>query len=471
MSDVSGIDEFRLLAHRAVDLIADHMVSAFDGPVRRPVPPEVRTRLSALPGLEPRPGAVVLQQVVEDVLAYPMGNSHPSFFGWINSGPDPMAVVGEMLAAGMDASVAGGDHAATHLEQGVLAWLRRVVGYPSSAGGLLTSGGSVANLTGLAAMRHRATGGSVRTSGMGIGPVMAVYSSEQGHSSVQKALELLGFGSAQLRLIETDDDLRMRVDRLESAINRDHAAGLLPVCVVASAGTVNSGAIDPLDGIADVCSAHDLWLHVDGSYGAFGALDERLTKAYRGLDRADSIALDPHKWLGIPVECGCALVRDESLMRSTFSLVPDYLRDDTELPWFSEFGIQQTRAFRALKLWLALETTGEAGFAAMIRRHNDLAAHLAESIRTGNDLELVAHGPLSIVCFRYLPSTDVDIDELNHRVAATIQTEGRAFLTTTVIAGKVALRACIVNRGTSEHHLDQLLETVLDAGRRAEGLE
>lgn len=471
MSDLSGSDEFRRLAHRAVDLIADHMVSASEGQVRRPVPPEVRARLTAMPGLAPMPAAVVLHQVVEDVLAYPMGNSHPSFFGWINSGPDPMAVVGELLAAGMDASVAGGDHAATHLEHGVLAWLRRVVGYPTSAGGLLTSGGSVANLTGLAAMRHWATDGSVRASGMRGGPLMVVYSSEQGHSSVQKALELLGLGSAQLRLIETDDDLRMRVDRLESAIDRDRAAGQLPVCVVASAGTVNSGAIDPLDAIAELCASHNLWLHVDGSYGAFGTLDERLTDTYRGLDRADSVALDPHKWLGIPVECGCALVRDESLMRATFSLVPEYLRDDTELPWFSEFGIQQTRAFRALKLWMALEITGEAGFAAMIRRHNDLAAHLAESVRSTDGLELVAHGPLSIVCFRYLPSTEADIDELNHRVAATIQAEGQAFLTTTVIAGKVALRACIVNRGTSEHHLDDLLDTVLDAGRRAEGLE
>ncbi|MBZ0302509.1 MAG: amino acid decarboxylase, partial [Anaerolineae bacterium] len=248
----------------------------------------------------------------------------------------------------------------------------------------------------------------------------------------------------------------------------DRAAGLRPVAVAASAGTVNTGAIDPLNEIADLCSAEGLWLHVDGSYGGVGILAEQTQGLYTGIERADSLAMDPHKWLYVPVECGCVLVRDAQAMRDTFSLVPPYLRDDRALPWFAEFGVQQTRGFRALKLWMTIQQIGVSGYAELIRRDIDLARSLQARIRQRSDFELLAAGPLSITCFRYCPpeAAPNQLDELNRALLEVTQQEGQVFLTSTSLREQVALRACIVNFRTTEADLDFLLETLAAAGQR-----
>ena len=228
--------------------------------------------------------------------------------------------------------------------------------FPSTGGAILTSGGSVANLIGLAVMRHVKTDGQVRARGLAeLNPKLVVYTSTEGHSCIEKAVELLGIGRAHLRRLPVDADWRLNVGALRQAIAEDRSAGLTPAAVAATAGTVNTGSIDPLDDLSAVCDAEGLWFHVDAAYGGPAALLPELSVHYRGLDRANSVAIDPHKWMYIPVECGCALVRDAGAMRDAFSLVPPYLRDDTALPWFSEFGIQQSRGFRALKLWFVLQ--------------------------------------------------------------------------------------------------------------------
>lgn len=475
-------EDFRRLGHRAIDLIAERLAAVREDPVRRPVDDAQRTRWAS----EPAPAAgreadAVLERVATELFPHPMGNAHPRFFAWVNSPPAPLGVLADLLASALDPSVAGGDHAATYVEHAVLGWLKTITGYPRDSGAVLTSGGSVATLVGLAVMRHVKSGGTDRAAGMrqvsspaGTAPLV-VYTSTQGHSCIQKAVELIGLGTDHLRRIPTDADFRMDLDALRRQIADDRARGLSPACVVASAGTVNTGAIDPLDAIADLCAAEGLWLHVDGAYGAVARLTDDTNTLFRGLERADSLGLDAHKWLYMPVECGCALVRDPRAMRDTFSVVPPYLRDDTAWPWFSEFTIQQTRGFKALKLWMVIQQIGLDGYRASIARDVALARALQARIRARDDFELVAAGPLSITCFRYVPpnagaGADANIDALNRGLLDTVQREGRAFLTQTELHGRPVLRACIVNFRTTEADLDILLDTIADAGYRFSGL-
>ena len=367
--------------------------------------------------------------------------------------------------------MAGGDHAATYVEHAVLSWIREIVGFPATSGGILTSGGSVANLIGLAVMRDVKTSGEVRARGIGgVGPTLTVYASTEGHSCIQKAIELLGIGHAHLRRVAVTADWRMDLRALRQQIADDRAAGLMPACVAATAGTVNTGAIDPLSDIADLCEAENIWFHVDAAYGGPAAVLPELMELYRGIERADSLAFDPHKWMYVPVECGCALVRDSRAMRDAFSLVPPYLRDEAALPWFSEFGIQQSRGFRALKLWFALKQIGVDGYRQAIARDIGLARTLQQRLRELPDFELVAAGPLSVTCFRYLPrafsGNAADGDRLNRRLLELVQSDGEVFLTGTELAGRFVLRACIVNFRTTEQDLEALIETVRMAGER-----
>jgi aromatic-L-amino-acid/L-tryptophan decarboxylase len=292
---------------------------------------------------------------------------------------------------------------------------------------------------------------------------------------VRKSAELLGLGSEAVRVLPTDAAFRMDVNALASAVARDRAAGLAPFCVSATAGTVGTGAFDPLDALADFCAAQGLWLHVDGAYGAIAAAVPEVAERCRGLARVDSLALDPHKWLSVPVECGAVLLRDAQGLRDTFSFVPPYLRTEEGkgfggLPWFSEYGFQQTRGFRALKLWLVLQQLGRAGVQHHLARHLALARTLADLVDAAPDLERLAPVQLSIVCFRYVPSgASMDaaaVDALNKRVMETVQAEGRAFLTNTTLAGRFALRACVLHYGTTEADLEALVRAVRDVGGR-----
>lgn len=461
-------ERFRALAYRAVDLVVEHLATQARDRAYRPVPEDVRRHLMR----EPVPAAgrdpeKVLERFAASVLPYPMGNGSPRFFAWVNSPPAPLGVLADLLAAAMNPSVAGGDHAATYVEHATLGWVKALLGYPATSGGLLTSGGSVANLIGLAVMRSTKAQGDMRAQGFrGEPSPMIVYTSTEAHSCIEKAIELLGFGHANLRKCPVDDEFRLDVSRLAARIAADREAGFRPVCVVATSGTTNTGAIDPLQDIAELCAREGLWFHVDGAYGAFGILAEQARSLYAGLERADSLAADPHKWLFVPVECGCALVRDAQALRSTFSLVPPYLRDDKALPWFSEFGIQQTRGFRALKLWMTLQQVGEAGYRRLITRDVALARALQARLRARPDFEVLATGPLSVTCFRYAPAGVRDLDRLNRHLLDILREEGQVFLTSTELHGRLALRACIVNYRTTETDLDHLLDAVAEAGQR-----
>ena len=461
-------EEFRRLGYRAVDLLTKHFAALSEQPARTPVPDTLRRELMECPLPEdPADPDALLDEIDRSVLRYPMGNGSPRFFAWVNSSGAPLAVLADMLAAGLNPSVAGGDHAATYVEHAALAWMRRIMGFPPESGAILTSGGSVANLIGLASMRFVKTHGQVRERGLRGADPLIVYTSTEGHSCIQKAIEILGIGHAQLRRIPVDEEWGMDVRALQSRIAEDRAAGLMPACVAASAGTVNTGAIDPLAAIADLCQREDLWFHVDGAYGGPATLVPELADLFRGLERADSVAVDPHKWMYVPVECGCALVRNAGAMRDTFSLVPPYLRDDTALPWFSEFGIQQSRGFRALKLWTALRHVGVKGYRDLLAHDLAMTRALRDRLRAAPDFDLIAAGPLSITCFRYRPASFAgaggDLDALNRRILERVQHEGRVYLTGTEIHHRPALRACIVNFRTREADLGALLDVIRDA--------
>ncbi|MCA1585989.1 MAG: aminotransferase class I/II-fold pyridoxal phosphate-dependent enzyme [Acidobacteria bacterium] len=362
-----------------IDLIAEHLSSLPTRPVFAPVPLELATAFMQEPAPQlGRDPEAILDLFRTTVEPYPFGNGHPRFFGWVNSPPTVMGIFADALAAAMNPSGAGGNHAAVYVERQVVNWFKEMLGYPADAFGLLVSGGSMAALTALAVARHAKCGFDVRANGLrGADAQLVFYKTAEGHGCHQKAIELLGIGSNYLRTVEHDDAWRMVPSALAAAIKQDRRNRLAPVAVIASAGTVNTGAVDPLREIAEVCREHNVWLHVDGAYGAPAILSEQYETALAPIAFADSAALDPHKWLCVPVEAGLVLIRHPDAQRAAFSLVPPYLRTDGSLtgvggpPWFSEYGFQQTRGFRALKVWMSLLHHGLAGYRDAINRTLD----------------------------------------------------------------------------------------------------
>jgi aromatic-L-amino-acid/L-tryptophan decarboxylase len=473
------MSEFRRIGHDCIELLASYLEQIPENPVYRPMNDVERSDLADQPlsadGLRPD---TIIADFENKILPFHMGNGHPRFFGWVNSAPAPMAIIAELLAAGQDPACDDRDIAAAYLEQAVVRWLTDLVGFPDSSMGLLVSGGSMATLTCLAVARQWAAetdGWNVREDGLQQAgrPRLISYTSAQGHSSIRKTVELLGLGSANLRAVPADDRFKMDPVRLAEMVAADRAAGHRPFCVIASAGTTNTGAVDPFAEIADVCAAEQLWLHVDGAYGALGVLHPELAGAYEGMNRADSLSLDPHKWLSVPIECGCALVTDHDLMRRTFSIVPPYLlaaegRGVGAPASYAEYGFQQTRAFRALKLWMMMQHAGRRGITDLVTRTVGLARHLSDRVTDSPDLELVAPPELTVVCFRYQPpgsGLDQDeVDALNRSIEGKVQADGRAFLTSTELAGRFVLRASVLHYGTTRADVDVLISVVREAG-------
>jgi glutamate/tyrosine decarboxylase-like PLP-dependent enzyme len=471
-------DEIKRVGYRVVDMIADYLTILPDRPVFQPCPPDLIE--SFADGPLPQVGEGVdelLDEFASKVAAFPFGNGHPRFFGWVNSPPAIIGVFAEALAAAMNPSCAGGNHAAIYVERQVIQWFKKLLGFPEDGSmGLLVSGGSMASLTGLAVARHVKLPG-VRQDGMQTRQQRAVaYMSVEGHTCVRKALELLGFGSENIRGIPVDDSLKMQVPQLEEAIRRDRECGNIPVVVAASAGTASTGTIDPLHAIRDVCRRHGVWFHIDAAYGGPAVLASRYQNELSALQDADSLALDPHKWMYVPVEAGLSLVRDGAAMRDAFSLVPPYIRTDGNsagvlgLPWFSEYGFQQTRGFRALKVWMSLKFHGVDGYKASIERDLALAGQLAERVRQSGDLQLMNVPSLSIVCFRFAPMTlrgdEEKLNQLNKRLLEVIQLDGNAFLSSTTIKGAFCLRACVINHRTTEQDIDFLVAQVEQTGEK-----
>lgn len=462
---------FREAGHALVDRLADFLAGLGDGPVTSG---EGRVAIqSALATDRPLPEqgrdpVALLRETTEQLIAHSLFNGHPQFYGYITASPTHIGMLGDFLAAAINPNV--GAHrlspAATEIESQAVRWIAELIGYPTSAGGLFVSGGNMANIVPLFVARARASGFD-REHGTGWDPAAptAVYASAETHTWIQKATELSGLGTGVIRWIAVDDDGRMDVAALGEALERDRAAGVRPMMVVATAGTVGLGAIDPIREIAALARDHGAWLHVDGAYGAFAAAVPGYSDDLAALALADSVALDPHKWLYAPLEAGCVLVRDAEMLQRTFSHHPVYYQFGAEEINYHEFGPQNSRGFRALKVWLALQQVGREGYVRMIGDDIRLAERLRDALEA-HPLFDVRSQSLSITTFRYLPddlaarrgeaAVDTYLDELNRELVERLQAGGEAFVSNAMVRGRYALRACIVNFNTGPEHVDAL---------------
>ncbi|MDR0344207.1 MAG: amino acid decarboxylase [Nocardiopsaceae bacterium] len=470
---------FRGLGHRLVDEFAAYLDKLPREPVYRPLPAEVRLELEKmdLPADAASPEEVI-GTFSRLVLPYGRGQNHPCFAAFVDPAASKLSMLAAFAAAVTNTSGAGGNYSAIYVEQAAVRWLMELIGFPrDGSDGVLLGGGSDANRHCLEVARYwgaKANGWDVRTEGLAGQPRLAMYMSAEGHSCLEKAAFTLGLGAP--RKVAVGEDFRMDLADLRSAVAADRRAGHRPFLVAANAGSVTTGAIDPLAELASFCSDEGLWLHVDGAYGGFGVLDPRLAHWYSGLERADSVALDPHKWLAVAIGCSCAMVRKGELLQDTYKLIPSYL----SLPagqgfagdvWYSHRSAEQTRdSGRALKTFWNIQRAGRSGLVDHVRRHVDLARYLAEIIEASPDLELVAAGPLTAVCFRYAPDglrgDEAGLNLLNQAIMEDVQVGGRAFLAGTEIRGRFALRSCALHYALDEGHVHAIAAAVSDAGHR-----
>jgi glutamate/tyrosine decarboxylase-like PLP-dependent enzyme len=473
---------FRAQAHLMLDDMLGYIEKIRERPVWQPIPEEVRARFRSP---VPRQGEELAQihaEFMREILPFTQGNVHPGFMGWVNGAGTPMGMVAEMLAAGLNANLGGRDHIPVEVERQVARWVGELFKFPEGSSGLFVTGTSMANLIAVLIARDSALGVAVRGLGMAAEPRrLTAYTSNAVHGCVPKALDMAGIGSDALRLIPTDSRYRIDLEALEKAIREDRAAGFTPFLVVGTAGTVNTGAIDDLAGLAALCQREKLWFHVDGAFGALAKLAPDLAPKLNGMERADSVAFDFHKWGQVPYDAGFILVRDAAAHQSAFVSPAAYLKRASRglaagSPWPCDFGPALSRGFRALKVWFTLKALGTERLGAAISRSCALARYLEGRIAETPELELMAPVELNIVCFRYrteAPATQDSSPEIsnqiNEEIAVRLQESGVVAPSTTMIGGRIAIRAAIVNHRTGRAEIDALVDGTLAEGRAVLG--
>jgi aromatic-L-amino-acid decarboxylase len=462
--DPADWDAFRHDAHTLLDRLISRLAHAGEGPVWTPMPASVKRQLAEPPPREPRGVHEVSAELCQLILPYGTGNTHPRFWGWVHGSGTAGGMLAEMAAAAINANCGGRDHGAIHVEKCVVDWMAQWFGFPKTSGGLLVTGSSMANLLGIAAARNRCVE-NVRRDGLN-GARLTAYVSREGHSCVTKAVELLGLGRDALRRIRADENFAMDLDRLRAEVKQDRADGLQPFCVIATAGTVNTGASDDIAALAEFCRAEDLWLHVDGAFGALTILCPELAPRLAGIERADSLAFDFHKWLHVPYDAGCLLVRDETTLLDTFADRAPYLASDAALAggdiWPCDLGLELSRGFRALKVWFTIQEHGTRALGDAITRNCAQAQSLAAQIENRPMLRLMAPVSLQIVCCRYEPPAmdETATDALNAALVATLQRRGIAAPSTCRIGGRLCIRVNITNHRTNDADLIILVQAI-----------
>jgi glutamate/tyrosine decarboxylase-like PLP-dependent enzyme len=463
-------EAFRAAAYRIVDLtLARHRTLREQACWVAPSA-EAREAFLAPASAEGLGLEAALAEAERNILPFPTGNLHPRFWGWVLGAGNLPGILGQWMAAGMNANVFAGDQGPVHLERQVLEWFRTAFQLPEGTSGLLTDGASMANLLALAVARHRATGGRVKTEGPGALEGLRFYASEATHNSIHKGLQLLGLGLASLRLIPCTEG-RIDLEALETAVTEDRLAGLRPCCLVANAGTVGVGALDPLPALRALADRHGLWLHVDGAIGALGWLSPALRPRLDGLSLADSLTFDLHKWGQVPYDAGCLLVRDGQLHREAFQFGAEYLNtlEGGLTPHgshgFNAYSPLLSRGDRALKIWMTIQTLGTDRLAAVFEKNAAQAAHLGDLAERHPDLELMSPVALNIVCLRYRGAlAESDLDAVNERILVGLQESGFCVLSPYRIQGRFCLRAAISNHRTERRDVEALVERVVEAG-------
>lgn len=466
--DPSDWADVQSLSHRIVDDAVAYLRDVRQRPVWQEMPGDVRDFFTASLPQSPTPLADIYGDVVDKVMPYPMGNIHPRFWSWYMGSSNFTGAIGDFLAAIQGSNLGGGNHAAALMDGQVVDWCKQMMGMPASASGTLVSGGSMANIIGLTVARNTKAGIDVREHGVGaIEKPLRFYGSDQVHSCHRKGMEALGLGNKALRRIASDAGLRIDIEGLRTAISEDRAAGFKPACIIGNAGTVNTGAIDDLQALAKLAHEEDLWFHVDGCIGALIAIAPENAHRVAGIEWADSIALDPHKWLHAPFEAGCALVRDALAHRKTFAVTPEYLestpRGLASGQWLHDYGLQTSRGFKALKVWMALREHGVEKFGRLIDQNIAQGQYLSGLIAAEPALELTAPTSINIVCFRYR-ADGLDGERakaLNTEIMLRLQEDGTAAISDTTVQGRHCLRVAINNHRTRREDLDLLVaETV-----------
>ena len=460
-------DEVRALGHRMLDDMLDSIRDVAKGPVWQPPPEGLRQGFAQAPlPHEGVPLEQLYQTFTHAVRPYAVGNRHPRFMGWVHGGGTVQGMLADMLAAGLNANLGGRNHVPVDVERMVIRWAAEMFGFPVDASGLLVTGSSTANFIAIVTESRAMAGREIRQNGVA-GQNLVGYAAETAHGCVARAFDMAGMGTQALRRVPVDADYRMDLSALRAMLAADRAQGLKPFVVVGTAGTVDTGSSDPLDQLADLAQAEGLWFHVDGAFGALARLSPIHAPALRGMERADSLAFDFHKWAQVPYDAGCVLVRDPALQAAAFAQTLDYLsREDRGLaasaPWFCDLGPDLSRGFRALKVWFALEGFGTQGLGQVVARCCEVAQHLAQRIGRTPSLRLMAPVALNIVCFRVdVPGTD-DLDTLNAELVKDLQESGIAAPSTTRLGGKLVIRAAIVNHRTTEQDVDIMLDALLE---------
>ncbi len=472
--DPEDWEAMRVLGHQAFDDMLEYLKTVSERPAWQPLPDAAKRLFEE--GI-PREGMdhnEVYEQIREHVLPYPTGNIHPRFWSWVGGTGTPTQLIADLVASAMNSASLGFDEvASSYVELQLLNWFKSLLGYPADASGLLVSGGSMANLVGLAVARTHAAPYDVRDEGVNVCdyPRLIYYMSAEGHSSLRKAIELIGLGSKSLRVIPVKDDFTIDVSALRAAIDEDRDAGRLPACIIATAGTVNTGAIDPFNEIADIAEEEKLWLHADAAFGAFAKLSPVSAHLVDGIDRADSLAFDLHKWLYVQYDCGCVLIKSSDTHRDTFSVIPSYLKKfDRGLASgpvnLSEYGVQLSRSFKALRAWTALKTEGTNRYGEQIEQNIQQAAYLTQLVLDRDELELLAPTAMNIVNFRYLDASldSEKLDDLNAEILMLLHERGIALPSSTVLNGKFSIRVAICNHRSKRADFDDLVDSVVAIG-------
>lgn len=470
--DPQDWEKLHALGRQMVDDMIENLRTVRERPVWQPIPEDLPQSFQKPLPRSPRPLEDVYADFRSNVLPFPTGNVHPRFWGWVMGNGTATGMLAEMLAAGFNPNQGGGAQAGNLVELQVISWCKEMLGFPAVASGILVSGGSMANLVGLTVARNARAGYDVRAEGVGGAPKpLRFYASTEVHSSIQKAVELLGLGHKSLRLVDVRSDRTINTGSLKKAIHEDRSRGFLPLCLIGCAGTVNTGAIDPLDELADICRDEQLWFHVDGAFGALVALSPELRRLVKGMERADSLAFDMHKWMYLPYEVGCTLVRDAEAHRQAFALTPHYLEHTSRGiggsdMWFSDYGVQLSRGFRALKVWMSIQEHGIEKIGRLVLQNVHQARYLQSLVAATPELELVAGVPLNIVCLRYRGSlTDAAaIDALNKELLLRLHEGGVAAPSYSMIDGKYALRVCITNHRSTREDFDILVSEIVRLG-------
>ena len=473
--DPEDWEKLRELGHQAFDDAIEYLKTVRDRPVWQPLPEASRQLFAESLPVEPSPRKQVYEEVRDHVMPYPTGNIHPRFWSWVGGTGTPTQLVADIVVSTMNAGGLGFDEvASTHVEIQLLNWLKSMLGYPEDASGLLVSGGSMANLVGLAVARTRIAPYDVRAGGVDMNtyPRLIYYASSETHSCVRKAMELIGLGSESLHTIPVRDDFTIDIDELHDAIAKDRADGHLPACIIVNVGTVNTGAVDPINVLVDLALQENMWVHADAAFGAFAKLSASSASLVDGLERVDSLAFDLHKWLYVQYDCGGVLVRTEETHRNTFSVIPAYIRKfERGLASgpinFSEYGVQLSRSFKALRAWMGLKTEGAARYGEQIEQNIQQARYLTMLIEKEPDLELLAPTAMNIVNFRFIADgcDDDQLSDMNAEILMRLQERGIAAPSSTELNGRFSIRVAICNHRSRRSDFEALVTAVREIGQ------